>query len=646
MRKSIAHIAAQCSIAALAALLAGAPAALAAGTVSPLPASDYGSRAVCPAPQPGRASCLALALVPKTAEASARTHPLGVTRAAAVPAPSPGEGSYGLRPQDLHSAYSLPTSASSAQTVAIVDAYNDPNAVKDLGEYGAEFALPACTVAGGCFSQVNQNGQTSPLPFPQSTAALEAARAGGSAEKRLANEAIGWGLEISLDVETVHATCQSCRILLVEANSSRYVDLEAAEERAIALGATVVTNSWGGPEAGISPGFESTSPFRNPGVVITASAGDNGYLEWGAESPSARGYAEFPASSPHVVAVGGTRLTLNGSGGWAGESVWNGNGAGGGGCSVEFTAPSWQRRVPNWPAVGCEEKRAVADVAAVADPYTGLAVHDTSSACEGHGLHWCTIGGTSLASPLIAAAFALAGGAGGVSYPASTLYENATGSPAALHDVTSGSNGECVHGFGAEGVANCSAAEEAASCSGQLICLASGGYDGPSGVGTPNGLAAFLPTGAGTPEEEGEGGSSRPPIPVGSKASPGGGAGGSAPHSPAGPPVSGPVQINVTSLTLTVKALVALNRSRSRTSQVSFAFTCSAIATVRATLAKRVRKHRHVAWQTLSGGVTLTALPGRNTSHLGGRALLTRGTYRLTLAPTSAPARSLPFQIG
>jgi len=672
MPQSIARIAAHCSIAVTVALLASAASALAAGSVSPLPESDYGTQAVCAPPPPGHASCLALQLVPETAEASAHSHPLGVARAAVLPAPTPAEGFYGLRPQDLHSAYALPSSATSAQTIAIVDSFNDPNAASDLRAYDEEFSLPACTVANGCFAQVNQSGEASNLPFPQTNAELESARSGSSAERSEATEATGWGLEISLDIETAHATCQSCHVLLVEARSSSYSDLEAAERRALALGANEISNSWGGSERGDTPEEESASAFAHPDVVITASTGDHGYLEWGAESSSERGYAEFPSSSPHVVAVGGTRLTLNGSGGWAGETVWNGHGASGGGCSVDFTAPSWQQHLPDWSAVGCGDKRAVADVAADADPYTGLAVHDTSIACAGHG-HWCTMGGTSLASPLVAGVFALAGGAGGVSYPASTLYENEAHSPSSLHDVSSGSNGECVKGFSVEtGLSSCTISEQAASCSSQLICLAAGGYDGPSGVGTPDGLTAFEPSGAGQSggggeeggkeagkehSEERAGGSPEPPVGStggstgggstgGGSASGAGTISGGAPHAPAGPSSGGPIQANITDLALTLKALIALNRSRPRSSAVSFAFYSSALTTVRATLARHVRRHGRVSWQTLSGGVTLTVLPGRNAGHLLGRTMLMRGLYRLTLAPAGAIARSVQFQIG
>ena len=226
---------------------------VAAGSVSPLPRSDYTIRAVCTAAARGRGGCLALQLVPRTAAARARKHPLGFTRSAPLTAPSPGAGAFGLRPQDLHTAYGLPASASSAQTVAVVDAYNDPTAEADLKAYDEEFALPACTTGNGCFKQVNQNGEAANLPFPKTTTELEAARKGSRSAREEAAEATGWDLEISLDIEVAHATCESCEILLVEADVPSYEDLERAEQSAAMLGAGEVSNSWGGPEVGETP---------------------------------------------------------------------------------------------------------------------------------------------------------------------------------------------------------------------------------------------------------------------------------------------------------------------------------------------------------------------------------------------------------
>lgn len=486
-----------CSASALLALLmlvwfAPQPAAAQAtqrSTVSPLPASDYAVRAVCPAPTRGHVGCLALELVPRSSAARAHTHPLGRPRSAPLVAgkaakvcepPKASENCYGLRPQDLHSAYGLPTTSASPQTVALVDAYDDPTAEADLKVYDEEFHLPACTTANGCFTKVNEKGRTSPLPEAEG----------------------GWAGEISLDIEITHAICQNCHILLVEASDTTYLSLEAAEETAVRLGASEISNSWSGGE----PATDS-SVFDHPGIVITAASGDDGYLNWQSQNLDARGTVGYPASSPHVVAVGGTRLGITDEGAWVGETVWNGDGATGGGCSEHYEAPLWQRSLANWPAVGCGSMRAVADVSADADPYTGVAFYDSTTIVEKEGgeygpIGWGTVGGTSLASPLIAATFALAGGAGGVEYPAQTLYENELKTPSSLHDVETGSNGECLKSFNYEtGLSGCTALEEAeSSCSRRDICLAGPGYDGPSGVGSPDGLAAFQP--AGTPTKK------------------------------------------------------------------------------------------------------------------------------------------------
>src|SRR5436190_2908222 len=217
--------------------------AAAQAVVSPLPASDYSAHAACGPGGPRHARCLSLRLVPETAAARARTHPLGNTRAPRpAESPSPADGSFGLRPQDLHTAYELPSDPPSPQTVAIVDAYNALTAETDLDAYSEEFGLPACTSANGCFTKVNQNGETANLPFPKSKSELE------KASKAKREEAEGWGLEISLDIQAVHAVCSGCRVLLVEAKSSSYEDLERAEQTALSLGADEISNSWGGPE--------------------------------------------------------------------------------------------------------------------------------------------------------------------------------------------------------------------------------------------------------------------------------------------------------------------------------------------------------------------------------------------------------------
>jgi hypothetical protein len=419
----------------------------------PLPASDYSASPVCGAPQPGRASCLAVGLIPRTAAARARSHPLGMTLSAGTPVAGPASGAYGLRPEDLHDAYELPPSAATAQTIGIVDAYDDPTIEADLRVYDEEFGLPACTTGNGCFRKVNEEGEASPLPR--------------------ADE--GWATEISLDVETSHAVCPNCQIVLVEAESSSFFDLEAAEETAVDEGATEISNSYGGED------FFEGSAYDHPGIVITASTGDWGYDNW--SDPGAGDTANYPAASPDVVAVGGTHLFLAGES-WAGETAWS---YGGSGCSPITAAPAWQSAVPDWSTVGCGPMRAVADVAADADPYTGVAVYD-STPDPPYFPGWATVGGTSLSSPLIAAAFALAGGAHGVEYPAQTLYSNLGSS--SLHDIVTGTNGACTT-VGIFGNLECTEAEEEADCADLAICNAKVGYDGPTGVGTPAGLGAF-----------------------------------------------------------------------------------------------------------------------------------------------------------
>jgi hypothetical protein len=686
--------------AALAAFVLLCAPALATGTVSPLPASAYTTRAVCAPPAPGYATCQSVQLLARTAQARAYVHPLGVTRAPAETTPSPAAGDFGLTPQDIHSAYQLPTSASGTQTIALVDVYNDLSAEADLETYDTEFGLPQCTTANGCFKQVNQNGEAANLPFPQSRASLtgeETLCEGGSEEAcALLEEAQSWTVEISLDIESAHATCQSCHIALVEAKSSSYTNLEAAEEAAVRLPAQEISNSWAGAECVEGYGcVEDSAAFNHPGTVITAAAGDDGFLNWLEEPRS--DYANFPASSPHVVAVGGTRLVLGTKGERVSESVWNdggksggvkdGFGAGGGGCSTNFVAPAWQKRVSNWSTVGCAGKRAIADVSADADPYTGLAVYDSSPECETsyeeegekgeqvvHSVHWCTIGGTSLASPLIASVFALAGGAQGVEYPARALYENVALAPTSLYDVTEGSNGECLSAFNAgTGKQGCTAAQDAkTSCSSQPICLAGVGYDGPSGVGAPDGITAFQP-----PEGSGEGEGSEEGLeekgkeeeekseekrkletPSGSgehtegntfekylatHANPSGGGSTSSTGTTTAPSTA---SARLSELELTLHALIALNSGRPKISKLGFTFTINVAAYVRVSLEKRVGKHRHAHWHALIHRFTIAALSGRNTRTLSGHGVLSPGSYRLLLTPAHGAARAVAFTIG
>jgi subtilase family serine protease len=330
----------------------------------------------------------------------------------------------GFGPADLRSAYQLTTNGSAAMTVAIVDAFDDPNAESDLAMYRSTFGLPPCTTANGCFRKINQNGQASPLPAPDT----------------------GWAGEISLDMDMVSAICPNCHILLVEANRPTVSSLGTAVNTAVNMGAKFVSNSYGGPEDGAENNYDAAY-FHHPGVVITASTGDGGFG------------VSYPASGAGVTAVGGTSLTRDTSPrGWS-EGAWSGAGSG---CSTSVAKPAFQTGL----ATGCS-RRAVADVAAVADPQTGVAVYQSFGA---NG--WAIYGGTSVAAPIIASIYALAGNPGTSDSPNSYPYAH-TG---ALNDVTTGSNGPC----------------------GAPLCTAGAGYDGPTGLGTPRGMLAFAASAAAT----------------------------------------------------------------------------------------------------------------------------------------------------
>jgi len=331
----------------------------------------------------------------------------------------------GYGPAQFHAAHTPVTSVSSQKIIAIADAYDDPSALNDLNVYSSTYgiaSLPQCSgpVASSlvpCFQKINQRGGTT---APSANA--------------------NWALEISLDVQIAHAMCQNCSILLVEADSASYANLMAAVDQAVAKGASVVSNSYGSNEFSGENTYDTH--FSHPGVAFTFSSGDNGYG------------VEYPAASQYVTAVGGTTLSLNGLN-YIVESAWSGAGSG---CSAFETKPSWQKDT------GCAN-RTVADVSADADPNTGAAVYDSTRLQGLRG--WFKVGGTSLASPLVAAVYALSGNTGSNTAAANSLpYANIS----ALHDVVGGSNG---------------------SCGGTYLCTAVAGFDGPTGLGSPSGLLAF-----------------------------------------------------------------------------------------------------------------------------------------------------------
>jgi subtilase family serine protease len=313
----------------------------------------------------------------------------------------------GYGPSDLQTAYNLTSYSSSkgnGETVAIVDAYHDPDAASNVSTYRAEYGLSACTTASGCFTQHSFTSTTN----------------------------TGWAEEESLDVDMVSAICPNCKILLVEAASSGTAALSTAEKYATAH-ADYVSNSWSGNEG--TKTYDSD--YNVSGVAITAATGDSGYNKT----------AQWPAILPSVIGVGGTTLTKTSP---RTETAWSGAGSG---CSKVYAKPSFQSGI----GTGCSD-RAQADTSADANPNTGVAVYDTF-----HQPGWEVFGGTSVATPIIASVFALAGSTS-TNNPGN-LYAHTSN----LNDVTSGSNGSC----------------------GAPLCTAGVGWDGPTGLGTPNGIAAF-----------------------------------------------------------------------------------------------------------------------------------------------------------
>jgi len=292
----------------------------------------------------------------------------------------------GYGPADLQDAYKLPSATKGAgMTVALVDAYDNPNAEADLQVYRSNFGLPKCNTANGCFKKVDERGGTN---YPPGNT--------------------GWGEEIALDLDMVSAICPKCHIVLVEADDNHMAALGRSVNQAVKQGANAISNSWGGKEKGIQKQWDEKY-FNHTDIAITASSGDSGYG------------AFYPAASQYVTAVGGTALTKDGSQrGWQ-ETGWSGAGSG---CSTRDHQPAWQSdRDCNM--------RTIADVSAVASPSTGVAVYDTYNFSG-----WGVFGGTSVSSPIIASVYALAGDK--VLY-GSRVYKN-TGK---VFDVTSGSNGSC-----------------------------------------------------------------------------------------------------------------------------------------------------------------------------------------------------------
>jgi subtilase family serine protease len=330
----------------------------------------------------------------------------------------------GISPTRIRKAYgfSAITNQGSGQTIGIVDAYDDPNIAADLTHFNSTFGLATCTTTNGCFKKVYASGT-----------------------KPAANA--GWALEIALDVEWAHVIAPKAKIVLVETSSNSLTSLLHGVDVAVQQGASVVSMSWGGDEFSTEHNYDSHFSINN--VTFTVSSGDSGFG------------AQWPASSPNVVAVGGTKLSADSSGNYISESAWSGSG---GGLSRYESEPSYQSRFPiPRDSTG---KRAVPDVAYDAAPSTGVPVYNTVLYQGEKG--WFQVGGTSASAPQWAGLFAVAnsirhsGGKANLSHTNNTVYAIAKTTYSDYHDIHSGTNGTCG-----------------------ALCTSVTGYDTVTGIGSP-----------------------------------------------------------------------------------------------------------------------------------------------------------------
>lgn len=340
----------------------------------------------------------------------------------AVPAASTSYTAVGIR-----TAYGITGTGDPSRVIAIVDAYDAPDAAAHLAAYRTAMGLPTianCTLsaltaltatsASPCFAKVNQTGGTT---YPAADA--------------------GWATEVDLDLQAASAVCPMCSILLLEGTTSSIANLGTAVTTASNTAHVVaISNSYGttGDLSGAT--YPQWDNAAKKGIAVTVSTGDNGYG------------ISFPASSTYALAVGGTTLTVDASGARMAETAWSGAGSG---CSTANAAPSWQV-IPGSP---CGAKKATADVSAVADPGSGLQIYTTYSGTTG----WWIFGGTSLSAPIVGTLYAMQGGYNATTLAGAYAWAPTTG----VYDVTSGSNGACTPA---------------------VLCTAGVGWDGPTGRGS------------------------------------------------------------------------------------------------------------------------------------------------------------------
>ncbi len=329
----------------------------------------------------------------------------------------------------IRTAYGITGVGDPSKVIAIVDAFDNPNAYSHLSTYRSSDStlMPAmadCSSSlskltsgpGPCFAKVNQTGGSS---YPTADS--------------------GWATEIDLDLQAASAVCPDCSILLVEANSASFADLGTAVTFASTVGGVrAISNSYS--SNGDAPGssYPQWDNAAKKGIAVMASTGDGGYG------------VGFPATGTYVLGVGGTNVQVDATGVRSSETAWSGSGSG---CSSYNAAPSWQV-ISGSP---CGTRKAIADLSADADPNSGLQIYTTYNNATG----WYIFGGTSLSSPLMGALYTMQGGYGpNTSYPTASQY---AWTAAKYYDVTSGSNGRCRT---------------------SVLCTAGPGWDGPTGLGS------------------------------------------------------------------------------------------------------------------------------------------------------------------
>lgn len=357
----------------------------------------------------------------------------------------------GLTPAELSKAFSLGGAPSPSSMVTIIGQGRYPTLASDLAVYRKTFGLNACTVANRCLTLASYAGGP---PVNVGAPGFEESAA----------------YETSLDVDMVSAACPSCRITYLSVpasagNDAAIRDFARAVVTAKHLGASTVSISWGFDVSAYSDFGKPSRELLQPGMGIFSASGDFGFMN---PQTFQTGVGGWPQNLRSVVSVGGTTVTTYpGSPTGYFQSAWDGSGSG---CSPDLAAAYGQ---PASIAASCKGGRAVVDIAADADPNSGPATYDSYAPQSHQPPGWVQEGGTSASSPFVASIAARAELPNDMIGP-NDLYKAPR---SAFTDITSGSNalpGTCQsYGFA------------------RRVCESVQGWDGPTGLGTPRGVAPF-----------------------------------------------------------------------------------------------------------------------------------------------------------